>query len=65
MQARLVRYSEFFVSVNMTLDEASALVDAMDLAQAGIPADLAVIVTQFKQQLEQRLARAVELQDKP
>jgi hypothetical protein len=63
MQARLVRYNEFFVSVNMTLDEASALVAAMDVAKGHVPADVLPAVTQFQQELEACLARAVELQD--
>lgn len=64
MQARLVKYTEFFVGFNMTLNEAAALVAIMDVAKEHVPAELRAVADEFQREIEQRLARATELQEK-
>lgn len=64
MQARLVKYTEFFVSFNMTLNEAASLVAVMDIAIAHVPAELKAVATEFQREIEQKLNRASDLQEK-
>lgn len=64
MNVRLTVYSDIFVNVTLTLDEATALMDAAEVARSVMPPDVVAVADKFQAELEIALKRAQELQRK-
>lgn len=64
MQARLVPYSEVFISVTLSLDEAAAVMDGLEVIAEHMPDEVRTVTEALRQSLETLLPRAVELQRK-
>jgi len=62
MNVRLTVYSEIFVNVTLTLDEATALMDAAEVARDMMPTEVALVTDKFRAELDTALRRAIELQ---
>lgn len=63
MISHLVPYEQVFVSITMTLDEATAVADALALVQ-GRDKSLSAPAEELKRLLENGLERAAQLQDR-
>lgn len=64
MILRLTCYSDIFVNATFTLDEATMLMDSMEVAKKEMTPEVAAVAEKFQQELEQSLRRAVEIQRK-
>lgn len=64
MNVRLTVYSEIFVNITLTLDEAAALMDAAEVARDMMAAEVASVTDKFRIELDTALRRAIELQRK-
>jgi hypothetical protein len=64
MNVRLTVYQDIFVNVTLTLDEATALMDAAEAFRSVMPSDVVVVADKFQAELEIALKRAQEIQRK-
>jgi len=64
MNVRLTVYSEIFVNITLTLDEAAALMDAAEVARDVMPTEVVLVTDKFRTELDVALRRAMELQRK-
>lgn len=61
MQVRLIPYSEVFVSVTLNTDEATALMDGLEVASNGMPQEVQKVVGTLRAELEAALRRAASI----
>ncbi len=64
MNVRLTVYQDIFVNVTLTLDEATALMDAAEASRSVMPPDVVKVADKFRAELETALKRALEIQRK-
>jgi hypothetical protein len=64
MNVRLTVYQDIFVNVTLTLDEASALMDAAEVARELMAPDVADVADKLREALDTALSRALEIQRK-
>jgi len=64
MNIRLTVYTDIFVNVTLTLDEATALIDAAEVSRSLLAPEVVLIADKFRDELEAALSRAVEIQRK-
>ena len=64
MIVRLVPYSEVFVTVTMSLDEAALLSDTLAVASEKTEGEMSSATKQLRTELEASMQRASELQEK-
>ncbi len=63
MHVRLIPYSDIFVSATMSMDEATMLVDSLEVAAEVMPKDVRYFVTTLRKELEAAMTRAQSLQE--
>lgn len=64
MQVRLIPYSDVFVSMTLSLDEATALLDGLEVASKHMPDSVRAVNDKLWQELEAALGRAAVIQQK-
>jgi len=64
MIIRLTCYTDIFVNVTLTLDEATALIDAAEVSRSLLAPEVVLITDKFRNELEVVLGRALEIQRK-
>lgn len=61
MQVRLIPYSEVFVSVTLSTDEAAALLDGLEVAGQGMPTEVRKVTEALRLEIESALRRAAAI----
>jgi hypothetical protein len=64
MHVRLTVYSEIFINITLTLDEAAAIMDAAEVAHDAMPTEVVLVTDKLRNELDAALRRAMELQRK-
>lgn len=64
MIVRLTVYSDVFVNVTLTLDEAALLEDGLAAVQKEMPGDVAAVAAKLQEAISASLTRAMEIQRK-
>lgn len=64
MIVRIVPYTEVFISATLSIDEAAALLDGLEVVAKYMPKDVLAVTEALRSQLEPVLQRAAGLQAK-